>query len=77
VGTLSARRAATVADASLARRARALDLAPLVVLGRGADAAGERERESVLATTLEAVLGALYLDAGLAAVRRAVADPLA
>jgi ribonuclease-3 len=43
-----------------------------VRLGRGEEQTGGRTRESILATTLEAVLGALYLEAGLDAVRRAV-----
>jgi ribonuclease-3 len=41
-------------------------------LGRGAEQTGGRTTASILATTLEAVLGALYLDGGLEAVRAAV-----
>lgn len=73
VGRLTPRRAELVSGVNLARWAVALDLGPLLRLGRGADLTGERERESILATTLEAVLGVLYLEGGLAAVRRAVA----
>lgn len=72
VGHLTPRRAALVSGANLARWAVALDLGPLLRLGRGAALTGGRERESILATTLEAVLGVLYLEGGIDAVRRAV-----
>jgi ribonuclease-3 len=42
-------------------------------LGRGEAQMGGRARESILATTFEAVIGVLYLEAGLPAVRAAVA----
>jgi ribonuclease-3 len=73
VGILTPRRAELVAGANLARWAIALDLGVLVRLGRGEDATGGRGRESILATTLEAVLGVLYLEGGLPAVRAALA----
>jgi ribonuclease-3 len=73
VSTLTSGRAEIVSDANLARWATALDLGPLLQLGRGLDQGGGRATASVLATALEAVLGALYLDDGLPAVRRAVA----
>jgi len=44
-----------------------------VRLGRGEELSGGRERESILATTLEAIVGAVYLEAGLDGVRRMVA----
>jgi len=50
-----------------------LDLGGLVRLGRGEAATGGATRESILATTLEAVLGAIYVEAGLDPVRVAVA----
>jgi ribonuclease-3 len=72
VGVLTPRRAALVADHGLARWAVALELGPLLRLGRGADQTGGRTTHSILATTLEAVLGALHLEAGLPAVRTLV-----
>jgi ribonuclease-3 len=72
VGVLTPERAAIVSGANLARWARALDLGQLLRLGRGEDLTGGRERESILATALEAVLGAVYLEAGLDGVRRSV-----
>ena len=73
VGVLTPARADLVSGANLARWAAVLDLGALVRLGRGEDLSGGRERESILATTLEAVVGALYLEAGLEGVRRTVA----
>ncbi len=73
VGVLTPARADLVSGVNLARWAAALELGALVRLGRGEDLSGGRERESILATTLEAVLGALYLETGLDGVRRAVA----
>jgi ribonuclease-3 len=73
VGVLTPRRAALVADPVLAGWAAALALGPLLRLGRGADQTGGRATPSILATALEAVVGALYLEAGLPAVRALVA----
>jgi len=73
VGRLTPQRAALVADESLARWAVGLELGPLLRLGRGAEQTGGRATASILATTLEAILGALYLDGGLPAAGRAVA----
>ena len=72
VGVLTPARAAVVSGTNLARWAAALGLGDLVRLGRGEDQTGGRARESILATTLEAVLGVLYLEGGLEAVGRAV-----
>ena len=58
---------------SLAGRITTLDLGPLLRLGRGEDLTGGRTRESILATTLEALLGVIYLEDGLDAVRGVVA----
>ena len=73
VGVLTPRRAELVSGANLARWATELGLGPLLRLGRGEDQTGGRARESILATTLEALLGAVYLEAGIPAVRRVVA----
>jgi len=73
VGVLTPRRAEIVSGANLARWAGELQLGELVRLGRGESQTGGRRRESILATTLEAVLGVIYLEAGLDAVRGVVA----
>lgn len=72
VGVLTPRRADLVSGANLARWAADLDLGGHVRLGRGEEQTGGRTRESILATTLEAVLGVVYLEGGMAGVRRAV-----
>jgi ribonuclease III len=72
VGVLTPRRAELVAGPRLARWALDLELPALLRLGRGEDQSGGRARESILATALEAVLGAIYLEGGLDAVRAVI-----
>ncbi|MBI4588765.1 MAG: hypothetical protein HY725_07985 [Candidatus Rokubacteria bacterium] len=72
VGVLTPRRAAVVAGDSLARWAEGLELGPLLRLGRGEELTGGREKKSVLATAVEALLGAIYLEDGLGAARAVV-----
>jgi ribonuclease-3 len=66
-GQLAKLRAATVNMATLADVARGLDLGEQVLLGKGEEMSGGREKSSILADALEAVLGAIYLDQGLQA----------
>ena len=73
VGVLTPRRAALVSGENLARWARGADLGAHLRLGRGEEQMGGRDKESVLATALEAVLGVIYREGGLEACRRAVA----
>lgn len=73
VGRLTTRRADLVSRATLARWAAALDLGPMLRLGRGAAATGGTARASVLAEALEALFGAIYLEGGLEALRGVVA----
>ncbi len=73
VGVLTPRRADIVAGASLARWATEIGLGDLIRLGRGEEQTGGRTRPSILATALEAVLGAVYLEGGLETVRAVVA----
>jgi ribonuclease-3 len=72
VGELTRRRAEVVAGVNLARWAGELELGALLRLGRGEEQTGGRARESILATALEAVLGVVHLEGGVAAVRTAV-----
>jgi ribonuclease-3 len=69
-GELTDLRAALVRASTLATFARSLDLAPHLRLGKGEEATGGRDRDLLLASAFEAVLGALYLDGGIAAARR-------
>lgn len=64
-GELTKLRAAVVCEPSLARVARELGLGPCLLMGRGEERSGGRERPSILADAFEAILGAIYLDQGL------------
>ena len=68
-GELAKLRAATVKMSTLASVARQLDLGALVRLGRGEEMSGGRDKASILADCMEAVLGAFYLDKGLEETR--------
>lgn len=63
-GVLTKARASVVCEASLARRASELGLGDHLQLGHGEAAAGGAHRPSILADAFEAVIGAIYLDAG-------------
>lgn len=75
-GDLSRYRAAMVCEASLAKAARRLKLGDFLLLGKGEEKSGGRERDSILSDAFEAVLGAIYLDGGLGSARRFVTDHL-
>jgi ribonuclease-3 len=64
-GALAKLRAAIVNMAALADVARALGLGDIVLLGKGEEQSGGRDKSSILADALEAVFGAVYLDRGL------------
>lgn len=71
-GELAKMRAATVSQRALAASARTLELGEFILLGKGELATGGRDKDSILADTLEAVFGAIYLTHGLAATRQVV-----
>jgi ribonuclease-3 len=64
-GSLTKLRASVVCEASLARAARELGLGLCLLMGKGEERSGGRERPSILADAFEALLGAVYLDQGL------------
>ena len=68
-GYLSARRAAIVSSTGLARLASRIDLGAYLMLGEGESKRSGRRRPLLLASTFEAVAGALYLDLGFETVR--------
>lgn len=72
-GELSFLRSSIVSTEALADYARSIDLGSALLLGRGADGAGERGQSTVLADAIEAVVGAVYLDRGFEAGKRLVA----
>ena len=63
-GSLAKIRAAVVNTHVLAEVARELELGDMVLLGRGEDSSGGRDKASILANTVEALIGAVYLDKG-------------
>jgi ribonuclease-3 len=71
-GELAKIRAAMVNMTTLADIARDLGLGEEVRLGRGEELSGGRGKASILADTLEAVLGAIYLDQGIDAARAVI-----
>ncbi|MFJ9418356.1 ribonuclease III [Streptomyces sp. NPDC101227] len=78
-GQLAKLRAAVVNSRALAEVGRGLDLGAFIRLGRGEEGTGGRDKASILADTLEAVIGAVYLDQGLDAAGELVHrlfDPL-
>jgi ribonuclease-3 len=64
-GHLAKLRAAVVQMGALAEVARELQLGGYIRLGRGEEGTGGRDKPSILADTLEAVIGATYIDCGL------------
>ena len=71
-GQLAKLRAAVVQMGALAEVARELSLGAYVRLGRGEQVTGGRNKPSILADTLEAVIGAVYIDCGLDEARALV-----
>jgi ribonuclease-3 len=69
-GELTEIRAALVCRDTLAELASSLKLGDWLLLGRGEEANGGRAKESNLANAMEALIGALYLDQGIAKTRR-------
>ncbi|MDZ4278824.1 MAG: ribonuclease III [Dehalococcoidia bacterium] len=71
-GMLTELRSHLVRRDTLAKAARRLQLGAALLLGRGEEAGGGRSRPTNLAHAYEAVVGAIFLDGGLAAARRFV-----
>ncbi len=71
-GDLTRIRASYVCEPTLALCARELGLGAYIQLGRGEDLTGGRERDSILSDTLEATIGAVYLDGGFECAREYV-----
>lgn len=71
-GDLTRTRAALVCEESLVEVADLLDLGAYLKLGRGEEAGGGRERPSIRADAVEAVLAAVYLDGGLVEARKII-----
>ncbi len=78
-GSLAKLRASVVSTRALAGVARTLGLGEWMRLGKGEDVTGGRDKPSILADTMEAIIGAVYLERGIegaTAVVRKLFDPL-
>jgi ribonuclease-3 len=75
-GHLSKLRSQLVSECSLAKAARVLGIGQFVRLGKGEEQSGGRNRDSLLADSMEAILAAIYLDGGLEASSRVVSKVL-
>ncbi|HCP47246.1 MAG TPA: ribonuclease III, partial [Deltaproteobacteria bacterium] len=75
-GRLTQARAAAIRKDALAAQARKLELGRWLLLGKGEEGTGGRDKDSILADALEAVIGALYLDGGLETADRFIGTQL-
>jgi len=71
-GDLSKYRATVVNEKSLFNIARELNLGSYIMLGKGEELTKGRRKPSILANTMEALLGALYLDGGFDEVKKVI-----
>ena len=71
-GDLTRTRAALVCEGSLVEVAQQLNLGSYLKLGKGEAAGGGRERPSIVADAVEAVLAAVYLDGGIGSARKII-----
>jgi ribonuclease III len=71
-GDLTRMRAALVDEPNLALIAERLDLGSFLLLGKGEEKSGGREKRSILADACEALIAAVFLDGGIVAARKVV-----
>lgn len=71
-GDLAKIKSAVVSEVTLAKIASGINLGSFIQMGKGEERSGGRVRSSILANTLEALIGAIYLDAGLKVSKRFV-----
>ncbi len=71
-GKLAKIKSAIVSEASLSKIAAGIPLGGFIFMGKGEERSGGRDRLSILANTLEAIIGAFYLDSGLKSCRKFV-----
>lgn len=69
-GKLTRLRSSMVCEPALAYCARDLELGQYMLLGKGEEATGGRNRESITSDAMEALIGAMYLDGGIEAARQ-------
>ena len=71
-GSLSRMRSSLVKGNTLAKLAKELDVGDYLILGKGENTSGGRERLSLLSDALEAMIGAIFLDGGYVAVKNVI-----
>jgi ribonuclease III len=71
-GEMARMRASVVNTEALAELGRELDLGDWILLGKGEESSGGRDKSSLLANVVEALIGAVYLDRGLDVVSDAL-----
>ncbi len=71
-GFLTKARALLVRTENLAKYARGIAIGPALLLSKGEEMTGARERDSVLCDAFEALVAAMYLDQGMDTVRKLV-----
>ncbi len=76
-GELTKVRANVVCEPSLANQAKKINLGSFLLLGKGEEVTGGRERVSILADAFEAIIGSLYLDGGMEVARKFILAMLA
>lgn len=76
-GELTKARVYGVSEPTLADVARRIGLGEQIIMSRGEEASGGRNRPSILSDAFEALVGVVYLEQGLDAVRRFVVEHLA
>jgi ribonuclease-3 len=76
-GKLTKLRSRLVSREALTVHAAALELGSYLMMGRGEESSGGRERNSTLADAFEALVGAIYLDSDLATVQRFILEQAA
>jgi ribonuclease-3 len=69
-GELTHRRALVVNRGNLAKKAKEINLSQYLLLGKGEEKLGGRENSTNLSCALEAIIGAIYLDAGFKQAQR-------
>lgn len=73
-GEMAKVRAGVVNEKTLAELARAVEIGPLVLLGRGEAQTGGADKDSILSDVVESVIGAIYLEAGFETTKRLVLE---
>ncbi len=71
-GELTKLRASVVCEGSLAKLARQMDFGQFLLLGKGEESTGGRNRDSILADAFEAVIGAVCMDGGIESAQKYV-----